>query len=134
MSDCHSTPFDVPCKSAKPSKPDPTYPDFPLYAHTACVWAKKIGGRGHYFGKWDDPHAALKKYLEHKDDLHAGRTPRPDPQALKVKDIANAFLNAKREAQEAGELSSRTWLDCRFIMDMLVEGLGKHRSVTDLAP
>jgi hypothetical protein len=29
-------------------------------------------GRLHYFGKWDDPNAALGKYLEQKDDLLAG--------------------------------------------------------------
>src|SRR5262249_16067545 len=53
---------------------------------------------------------------------------------LVVKDIANAFLNAKRQAVEAGELSPRTWADYRSIMDMLVEGLGKHRAVADLDP
>ena len=29
----------------------------------------------HYFGPWDDPDGALEKYLEQKDDLHAGRKP-----------------------------------------------------------
>src|SRR6516165_3602860 len=99
--------------AAAPSKPTKPYADFPLYAHAAGVWAKKIRGRVHYFGKWDDPDGALKKYLEQKDALHAGRTPRPDPQTLTIKDVANAFLNAKKEAVEASELSQRTWLDYR---------------------
>jgi integrase len=51
-----------------------------------------------------------------------------------VKEVANAYLNAKREAVEAGELSPRTWADYRAIMDMLVKGLGKHRLVSDLEP
>jgi hypothetical protein len=46
----------------------------------------------YYFGAWADPDAALQKYLEQKDDLHAGRKPRADPEALTVKDAANAFL------------------------------------------
>src|SRR5262249_31255903 len=88
----------------------------------------------HYFGAWEDPDAALAKYLAEKDALHAGRTPRADPEALKVKDVANAFLNAKKEALDAGELANRTWLDYRSIMEMLVQGLGKHRGVTTLEP
>jgi integrase len=88
----------------------------------------------YYFGPWSDPDGALAKYLEQKDALHAGRAPRPDPQTVTVKDVANGFLNAKREAMAARELSQRTWLDYRSIMDMLVEGFGKHRAVASLEP
>src|SRR5438067_5204474 len=87
-----------PGKSPRPAKPAKPYPDFPLFPHAAGVWAKKIRGKLHYFGPWADPDAALAKYLERKDALHAGRTPRPNPDALTVKDAANAFLNAKQAA------------------------------------
>jgi integrase len=83
----------------------------------------------HYFGPWDDPEGALKKYLERRDDLHAGRTPRQEAEAVTVRDVANAFLNAKKKAVDAGELSPRTWPDYRSIIDMLVVGLGKRREV-----
>ena len=65
-------------KPSKPVKPEKPHPDFPLTAHPAGYWCKKIRGKIHYFGPWSDPDGALKKYLEQKDALHAGRKPRPD--------------------------------------------------------
>jgi hypothetical protein len=43
----------------KPAKPTP---DFSLFAYSSGQWAKKIGGKMFYFGKWDDAPAALAKY------------------------------------------------------------------------
>jgi integrase len=131
MSEPHSTTAATPDKPTKPSKP---YPDYPLFPHASGQWAKKIRGRMVYFGLWADPDAALANYLKQKDDLHAGRTPRPDPETLVVKDVANAFLNAKDEALAAGELSPRTRADYGSIMDAMVAGLGKHRAVPSLGP
>jgi integrase len=123
MTEAHSTP------SNKPAKPSP---DFPLFAHAAGVWAKKIRGKLHYFGPWSDPEGALKKYLAEKDDLHAGRTPRPDAGDLKVKDLANAFLDDKQTLLDAGEIAQRTWDDYKEICDLVVAHFGKGRLVADL--
>src|ERR1700757_667681 len=102
-----ATPLQPPTTAGqKPSKP---YPEFPLTAHPAGYWCKKIRGKLHYFGPWDDPDGALAKYVAQRDDLHAGRTPRPDPAALTVKELVNTLLNAKQALVDAGELSSRTW-------------------------
>jgi integrase len=100
------------------------------------VWAKKIRGKMHYFGAWEDPDGALAKYLAEKDDLHAGRTPRHEtgPEALTLKDVANAFLNAKGDKKEAGELSPRTWAKYKEVTDLLVSEFGKRRLVSDLRP
>jgi hypothetical protein len=33
---------------------------------------RKIQGKVHYFGPWNDPDAALNNYLAREEDLHAG--------------------------------------------------------------
>jgi len=108
------------------------YPEFPLTAHPTGRWCKKIRGRIHYFGPLNDPDAALAKYLEQKDALHAGRKPRPDAEAVTVKDVANAFLNAKQALVDAGELSALTWADYKLIAAELLKQVGKGRLVADL--
>jgi integrase len=117
--------------TGKPTKP---YPTFPLTPHPSKRWCKKIRGKLHYFGPWDDPDGALANYLAKKDDLHAGRTPKPDADALRVKDIANAFLLTKQQTMEAGELSPLTWSQYKRIADELVAHLGKQRLVADVSP
>src|SRR5438874_7865903 len=111
MSDNDST------RAAAPDKPAKPYPEFPLTAHPAGRWCKKIRGKQHYFGPWSDPDGALAKYLDQKDALHAGRKPRPEPDALTVKDVANAFLNAKKAKLDSGELSAHTWANYRQAAD-----------------
>src|SRR5262245_60811360 len=128
MSETHPSTRD---RSDKPSKP---YPEFPLTAHPAGYWCKKIRGKLHYFGPWADPDGSLAKYLEQKDALHAGVTPRPDPGALTVKALANAFLNEKQARVDTGELSPRTWAGYKEATDLMVKHLGKQRLVADLRP
>ncbi|HVK16986.1 MAG TPA: tyrosine-type recombinase/integrase [Fimbriiglobus sp.] len=122
---------DHPTAAAKPSKP---YPDFPLFPHATGRWAKKIRGKMHYFGPWDDSDAALKKYLEQRGDLHAGRKPRPDAETMTIKALANAYLNHKKAMLDAGELSPHTWTNYREVADLLVTHFGKQRAVDDLGP
>jgi len=120
-----------PTVRTKPSKP---YPEFPLFAHATCRWAKKIRGKIHYFGPWEEPDAALAKYMEQKDLLHAGRLHRPETEALTVRDVANAFLIHKAALRDADELSPRTWTDYKAAADLLVKQFGRSRIVADLGP
>jgi integrase len=117
--------------SGKPSKPRP---DFPLFAHRSGQWAKKIRGRTVYFGPWADPDSALKRYLAERDALHAGRKPREDSEGVTVKELCNAFLIAKADTRDAGELTPRSWQDYKDACDLLVSHFGKTRIVSDLDP
>jgi integrase len=139
MSESHSTaPTDKP---AKPSKP---YPEFPLTAHPAGYWCKKIRGKLHYFGPRFDPSnpvaaaaaadAALVEYNQQADALHTGRTPRPSADGVTVKAAANEFLNHKDEKLRAGELSPRTREKYQEVADLIVNRFGKSRLVADLTP
>ncbi len=119
---------------AKPAKPAKPYPEFPLYPHPMGYWAKKIRGRMHYFGPWEDPDGALAKYNKEKDDLHAGQTPRAKQNALTVKDAVNAYLNEKDDRVKAGELSARTRREYKEATDEVVKEFGKRRRVADLRP
>jgi integrase len=131
MSEPNPTAAALPNKPSRPSKPRP---DFPLFPHAAGVWAKKIRGKLYYFGPWDDPDGALKKYEEQAEDLHAGRTPRPDPTAVTVKDVCNDFIDAKQDLVDNGELSPRTLVNYKRSCETLLAQAGKGRLMADLGP
>ncbi len=106
---------------------------FPLFAHQTGRWAKKIRGKLVYFGKLDDPQAALAKWLEQKDDLLAGRTPRVNSDGLTVRDLVNRFLSAKKNRLDTGELSARSFSDYYATCGRVVNCFGRNRLVVDLA-
>jgi integrase len=119
--------------SVKPrTKPEKPYPDFPLFAHATRRWAKKIKGKMQYFGPWEEPDKALARYLDERDALHAGRTPRPDADALTLADVANHFLTAKRQKMDSGSVKPKTFGDYHAAADNLLAFFGKDRLVDDL--
>jgi integrase len=119
----------LPDPSDKPAKPRP---DFPLFAHANGCWAKKIKGRLHYFGMWDDPDGALKKYLDEKDDLHAGRVPRRAGDACTLRDLVNRYLTHKKQLLDSGELSPRSFGEYYKTCGRLLGFFGRNRRADDL--
>jgi integrase len=117
--------------AAKPRKP---HPDFPLFPHATRRWAKKVRGKLHYFGPWDDPDGALARWLEQKDDLLAGRVARRSGDLLTVRDAVNRFLSAKRHLVDTRELSERTFIDHHDVCGRIIKVLGLTRTVADLRP
>ncbi|HEX4129730.1 MAG TPA: HNH endonuclease [Pirellulales bacterium] len=107
--------------------------DYPLTPRGDGRWCKKIRGRIHYFTGTAEE--ALEEWLRVKDDMLAGRTPRPkDDDRIAVDGLANAFLTAKRERVEAGEMAARSWGDYHATCAAMVEQFGKGRAVADLRP
>jgi integrase len=113
----------------KPAKP---YPGFPLFPHATGRWAKKIRGKLHYFGPWDDPDAAIAKYLDQRDALHAGRTPHVVGSGPTVRDLCNRFLSAKEAQRDAGDIASTTFGDYFDSCKVIVDAFGRTRLVDDL--
>jgi len=119
-------------RAVRPRKPRP---DYPLYAHASGQWAKKIKGKLHYFGSWSNPDAALAKYVHERDDLYAGRKPRPRTEdGLAIKLACNSFLTSKQRLVEQGERSPRHFDDLERACVTLADAFGRQRMVEDLRP
>ncbi|MGD0516586.1 MAG: hypothetical protein ABSA26_03540 [Thermoguttaceae bacterium] len=125
--------FTTKARSGKPAKPRP---DFPLSVHQTGRWFKKVRGRFVYFGKVaDDPKGkvALDKWLDQKDALLSGRTPRAiTPDTLTVADLCNHFLTFKQNSLASGELMKRSFDFYHQTCARLVKVFGKRRPVDDL--
>lgn len=101
-------------------------------------WARKINQKLHYFGQVDPAAndfgaaAAVALYDEQREDLEAGRVPRPKVGGITVADVCNSFLTAKDAALERGEIVQRTRIEYSRTTDRIVKCLGKDRPVDDL--
>ncbi len=116
----------------KPSKP---YPDFPLYAHNSGRWAKKIKGRTHFFGKWDDWEAALKRYLDEVDAIQAGRNPRlAKPTTPTLEELVNVYCDDCKRRVIDGELSQRTLDDYIKTLKRLATIRSKYEQPAEWTP
>ena len=117
--------------SSKPAKP---YKDFPLFPHATKRWAKKIKGKLVYFGPWDDPEGALKKYRAERDDLHAGRVPKARSKEKTISELLNQFLTTKKNRLESGELTPRSFADYKATCDRISNAFALDRPIDDLTP
>ncbi|MCX7415891.1 MAG: hypothetical protein NTY25_05305, partial [Planctomycetia bacterium] len=75
-------------------------------------FCKKIRGKIFYFGKVDNPDAALKRYHEHCRDLHSGKATRVErTDEITVAELANRFLAAKDRKREIGDIEAATFVE-----------------------
>lgn len=122
-------------RAGKRTKPPKPRPDWPLVANGNGQWSKQIRGKVYYFGPWEDPEGALSRYLDVRDDLEAGRTPRPrNDDRLTLADLVNEFLNYKRQQVESGELSARSFREYEATGKRLAGILGRNIVVDEIRP
>lgn len=127
----------------RPKKPRK---DFPLYAHPAGYWAKKIRGKLHYFGRWgqvrqgvmerlpgDGWEKAEALYEEQRAALYAGRVPlKFDASGQTIRDLCNKFLRHKMLRLESGEIGVRTFAEYRATTDRLAKVFGRDKLTDEL--
>jgi integrase len=77
--------------------------------------------------------AALNLWLDQKDDLLAGRTPRGNREGLTIRELVNAFLTAKEQARDAGDIRPVTFADYLTTGKTVATAFGPDRLVDDLA-
>ncbi len=124
----------APTRARRPKKPRKPYPDFPLFPHATKRWAKKIRGKLHYFGSWAGGwQAALEKYQDQRDDLHAGRTPRVQGEGLTIMELVNRFVAWKRQVVDSGALAAETLQEYARACKQVLDAFGSRRLVSDLA-
>lgn len=99
----------------KPNKPSAS---FPLTPHNNGRWCKKIKGKLHYFGTWEDPDGALAEYNEKKDSTLPGASFGDSGHSLY--EVLDRFLDAKKNDIAIGELSQRTWDDYKSNCDLIL--------------
>ena len=105
--------------------------------HNNGQWCKKIRGKLYFFGVWDDPDAALERYLRVATDLHAGREPRPptlSADAVTVKQLCNHYLTYQHRRSQSGEIGPRWFEDCRTALESLASFVGPGRLASDVSP
>jgi hypothetical protein len=132
MSMVKSTAIATARKGDRPRKPRP---DFPLFPHASGRWAKKVRGRFVYFGKViDDPNgqAAIEKWLDQKDDLLAGRTPRVKSEGVTVNELCDRFMVSRRDKLDSGELAAVSFSDYYATCRRIIDAFGEARPVSDL--
>lgn len=101
-----------------PQKP---YDDFPLFAHNNGQWAKKIGGKLHYFGKWNDWRAALKRY-------HL----MVDGPADTLETTIQRYMESRRLLEQAGEITHRHLTDVKWTLEQLKSVIGPNKAMGHL--
>ncbi len=118
-------------KQTRKPKPKKPYSDFSLTAHRHGPGCRKILGKLRFFGS--DADAALRKYLDERDGLQAGRRP-SSRDGRTVAGLCNPYLEFTESLVASGELSPRTFHQSLRDCQAIAEHFGRKRLVEDIRP
>ncbi|MEO1616824.1 MAG: site-specific integrase [Planctomycetota bacterium] len=119
-------------KAAKPVRPEKPYPDYPLTPHASGKWCKKVRGKLHYFGTWDDPNGALSEWLAAEPHIRATGEKESDNTESDIRYLCNSFLDSKEQQRDGGDLSPRAYSDYKKACDRIVDHFGKSRLLSTI--
>ena len=112
------------------------HPDFPLFRHATGRWCKKVKGKFVYFGKLAedrDGQVALALWLEQKDDLLAGRTPRVKSECPTLRELLNGYLTSKKHLLDTQEITPKHFAELYACCRRIGDAFGLRRPIVDLA-
>ncbi|MBX3433688.1 MAG: hypothetical protein KF847_10240 [Pirellulales bacterium] len=109
-------------KGTPPKKP---YEAYPLHAHKSGQWAKRIDGKVKYFGVWDDPAAALDRYLAFRNGTTLAA---PDTVGSRV----DAFVADKKAQLATGDITPVTFSEYETACKVIEKHFGRSRAVDSL--
>lgn len=107
----------------QPAKPAKPHKDFPLSPHANGQWCKKVRGKIHYFGTWDDPQAAMRLWLKEKDYLISGIAPPGD--GARLEDVLNTVLEDRLRSVESGDITRLHWNSLKNMAAAMIDSAGK---------
>jgi integrase len=109
---------------------------FPASPRADGRFQKRIRGILHYFGESGNRVGALAEYERVKNDLYAGRDPRPvvDDESLTLKELANRYISERELEVAAGRLNADWHQQCKKAIDRFGMRVGGSRTIGGLRP
>lgn len=117
--------------------------DFPLFPHRNGQWAKKIKGKLFYFGKWENPVEAERKYLRDKPFLELGvEAPKPQKlvvvakttKGMRIVDGINLFLTDAKRRMQSKDLGVRSFKDLKSTAGRILEAIDRESIIDEIPP
>lgn len=87
----------------------------------------------HYFGPWADWQAALQLFLDQRDDLYAGRTPRANGDGVALGLAMDHFLSSKKRQEQSGEIEPKSYRGYEETCDLIAASMGANRLLSDIS-